>query len=78
MSFIPAIKDYYGLPSGQMIYINPNYIIKMEFMCELEDSSGKKYEDHYLITIDFGNRVETAHILLSIGNKLLEDGGIKI
>lgn len=78
MKFVPAITDYYGLPSGNMIYINPNYIIKMEFMGECEDSGGQKYEDHFLITIDFGNRVEIAHILLSIGNKLLEEGEIKI
>ena len=76
--FIKAITDYYGKPKGKLVYINPNYIIKMEFMGECEDRYGNKFNDHYVITIDFGNKTEELHIALAIGNELLSDGGIKL
>lgn len=76
--FIEAFTDYYGIPKGHAVYINPNYIIKMEFMGECEDSYGDKFNDHYVITVDFGNKIEEMHITLKTGNKLLNDGGIRI
>ena len=76
--FIKTITDYHGAPKGHLVYINPNYIIKMEFMGEGEDCFGNKYNDHYVIAVDIGNRVEEMHITLEIGNKLLNDGEIKI
>ena len=76
--FIEAITDYYGSPKGHYVYINPNYIISMEFRGESEDCYGNKFNDHYVITVDFGNKVEELHIPLETGNKLLSDGGIKL
>ena len=76
--FIKAITDYYGTPKGHSVYINPNYIIKMEFMGECEDSYGNKFKDHYVIAVDLGNKIEEMHITLETGNKLLSDGGIKL
>ena len=76
--FIKAITDYYGTPEGHLVYINPNYIIKMEFMGECEDRCGNKFNDHYVITVDFGNKTEELHIRLEDGKKLLSDGEIKI
>ena len=76
--FIKAITDYYGTPNRHIVYINPNCIIKMKFMCEGEDYYGNKFDDHYVITVDFGNKTEDFHITLELGNKLLNDGEIKI
>lgn len=76
--FIKAITDYYGTPTRNLVYINPNYIIKMEYMGEGEDCYGDKFNDHYVITVDFGNRTEELHITLEVGNRLLSDGEIKI
>ena len=76
--FIEAITDYYGTPKGHLVHINPNYIIQMVFMGECEDCYGNKFKDHYVITVDFGNKTEELHIELEVGKKLLSDGGIKI
>lgn len=76
--FIKAITDYYGTPKGDRVFINPNYIIKMEFMGECEDSYRNVFKEHYTITVDFGNKTETLHISLEVGNELLSDGGIKL
>ena len=76
--FIKATTDYYGTPKGHSVYINPNYIVKMEFMGECEDGYGVIFNDHYVIAVAFGNKTERMHIALEIGNKLLNDGEIKI
>ena len=78
MDFIKAITDYYGTPKGNLIYINPKYIIKLEFMSECEDSYGNIFNDHYIATIDLGNKVEIVHITLESGQELLKKGEIKI
>ena len=78
MNFISARTDYYGTPSGKLIYINPNYIIKLEFMGESEDSYGNVFNDHYIAVVDLGNKVETVHITLEIGHELLKRGEIKV
>ena len=78
MDFIEARADYYGTPSTYSFYINPNYIIKLEFMGECEDSFGKVIDDHYIATVDLGNKVETVHKSIETGHKLLREGGIKI
>ena len=78
MDFIRAYKDYYGTPKGNLIHINPNYIIKLEFMIESKDSYGDVFPDHYIATINLGNKVEIVHITLETGNKLLKIGDIKI
>ena len=78
MDFINAITDYYGTPKGHLVYINPNYIIKLEFANESEDSYGNIVKEHYVATIDLGNRVEEVHITLETGHKLLKEGEIKI
>ena len=78
MDFIKACTDYYGTPKGNLIYINPNYIIKLEFMLECKDSYGNVFSDHYVATIDLGNNVETVHITLESGKKLIKEGEIKI
>jgi len=66
--FIKAITDYYGTPRGHLVHINPDYIIKIELMSEREE-----FVDHYVITVDLGNKTELLHITLEDGNKLLND-----
>lgn len=72
MNFIRANKDYYGTPRGNLVFINPKYIIKLEFMIESKDSYGNVFPDHFIATIDLGNRVEIVHITLKKGNELLK------
>lgn len=74
MDFIRAREDYYGTPKGNLIYINPKYIIKIEFMHECKDSYGIVFDEHYIATVDLGNKAEIVHITLEAGNKLLERG----
>lgn len=69
--FIKAITDYYGTPKGHQVYINPKYIIKIEFMGECEDSYRNVFKDHYTIVVDMGNTTEKMHITLETGNELL-------
>ena len=76
--FIKAITDYYGTPKGRLVHINPNYIVKMEFMNGCEDCYGNKFNDHFVITVDLGNKTEELHIELEIGEKLLKDGKINL
>lgn len=76
--FIKAITDYYGTPQGNQVYINPNYIIEMRFVGEYEDISRNKYDDHYVIVVDLGNKTEELHITLEVGNKLLSGGEIEL
>ena len=74
MEFIKACTDYYGTPKGNLIYINPQYIIKLEFMDECEDCYRNVFREHYVATIDLGNKVETVHITLEDGKKLIKEG----
>ena len=92
--FIEAITDYYGTPKGNRVFINPNYIIQMEFIDECEEGYRNEFEEmyfgkckndhkniikeHYEIIVDLGNKTEKLHISLEVGNKLLSDGGIKL
>lgn len=78
MDFIKAQTDYYGTPRGRLVYINPNYIIKLEFVGEGEDSYGNVFKEHCVATIDLGNRTEIVHITLESGNELLKKGEIKV
>ena len=78
MDFIKAYEDYYGTPKGKFVYINPNYIIKIEFMGKSKDSYGNVFGDHYIAAVDFGNKVEEVHIALETGRKLLNEGEIKL
>lgn len=78
MDFIRAFTDYYGTPKGRVIFINPKYIIKLEFVLESKDSYGNVFPDHYIATIDLGNKVEIVHLTLKKGNELLEKGDIKL
>lgn len=76
MDFIRARTDYYGTPKGDLVYINPTYIIKLEYVGESKDSYGNVFKDHYIATVDLGNKVEIVHITLETGHKLLKEGGI--
>lgn len=76
--FIKAITDYWGTPKGHAVYINPNYIIEMKFIEEIEDCYGNRFNEHYVITVDFGNKTQDLHITLEVGKKLLSEGEIKV
>lgn len=78
MEFVKAITDSYGLPKGHCVVINPNYIIKMEYMEECEDGYTNRFKEHYVITVDLGNKTEQMHISLETGQQLLKNGGIKL
>ena len=79
MEFILAKYDYYGCPDYRTLFVNPNYIISMEYIGETSSNAGNTlHPEHYVIHVDMGNKVERLHITLKTGNELLEKGGIKL
>lgn len=78
VKFIKAHHDYYGTPDFKETYINTNYIIKMDFMGECEDSHGNIYKDHYVIEVDRGKTTQIFHISLKAGEELLKKGGVDL